>query len=216
MIRTYLAHASTWPEGRLRTCCSVGLLSLGLVGAGGPASAAGTNAVTGVPAFVNIANAGAVEISGTGGPGVARSSWPSTTRTRTPLPSRKTISGAANWSTDPIDLSSLTDGMLTVYSSYDGDGPSSGVDPTLTKDTLEPDSPSALPDDTDVFAAAQQVEIDRAGSGRPGPHATTPSGTSPRPSRPTRIPWYRRSSWCRTASRSRPSRMTRPATPAPS
>ena len=136
---------------------SVGLLSLGLVGAGGPASAAGTNAVTGVPAFVNIANAGAVEISGTAESGVAAIivAVDDEDLGTKPVVS-SAIPGAASWSTT-LDLSSLTDGTLTVLSSFDEVAPAS--DPTVVKDTVEPDSPLPTTDVTD-FTSPQDVVIE--------------------------------------------------------
>ncbi len=182
---------------------TVGVLSFGLAGAGAaaaapvPAPAAGVAAAAvaiGVdavtpPAVINLANVAHVVVTGTADSSVGQVTVaiddqdPGTDAVMDTV----TLPGGAaeqTWTSAPLDVSVLADGPLTVFSSFDGVTPA--VDPSVDKDTVEPDFPTALPD-AGTFSAATQVEIsalDPADQSRTHYTTGTPTAADPTASDP--------------------------------
>ena len=165
---------------------TAGVLSVGMAV---PAFAAGTNAVTGVPAFINLANQGTVVISGTANSTV--------TEVRVALDDGRnamfdiltTLSADSatgkTWRVS-VDASALADGPVFVFANFNRTCAKlgCGADKVVEKDTDAPEVPTASPDGPATFTAAQEVLIESLGdqarthftSGTPAP---TPSASSP-------------------------------------
>lgn len=170
---------------------TIGLTAAGVlaVGLAVPAFAAGTNAVTSVPAFINLANQGTVELSGTATSGVREvrvalddgqnAMFDVLTTLSADSPTGKT------WRVS-VNANALADGPVAVFASFDRScaTPACRADRTVEKDTDAPEVPTASPDGPATFSAAHDVLIESVEAqarthfttGTPAP---TPSASSP-------------------------------------
>lgn len=142
---------------------AMGLLTAGIasVGLAAPACAVG-NQITVRPAFVNLANQGAVVFGGTAEPGITTVQVGVDDRandlTAPVVVSVTFLAGTVeqDWQTPPMILTPLSDGPLTVLSTYN-DAPA--TDLIVLKDTEAPEAPTFSPD-SGTYPSAQNVTIE--------------------------------------------------------
>ena len=170
---------------------TIGLTAAGVlaVGLAVPAYAAGTNAVTGVPAFINLANQRTVVISGTATSAVAavRVALDDGKNAMFDVPttlSADSMTGKT-WRVS-VDATRLVDGPVAVFASFDGACVQVGckADKTVEKDTDAPEVPTASPDGPATFIGPREVLIESIGDQArthytTGTPAAAPSASSP-------------------------------------
>jgi hypothetical protein len=186
-----MSTSGTAPRAARMAALTVLSAAMVVGGLTAPAQAVGANAVTGTnPASINLDNSssGDFVVLGTAASGVHRvgvaieDSDPATPALSTAV----TLAGGSaeqEWSVAfPMsDISGLADGRLQILTSFDGAG---APDAQVRLDLLEPDSPTALPDDAVAYPDAQRVVIsalDPDDQGRT--HYTVGADTAPRPTR---------------------------------
>src|SRR5476649_167970 len=145
-------NSSRTSKRRVRRQLTIGLLTAGFLSAGlaAPAYAVGLNEVTPF-APINLAGQSTLVISGTADSAVAAvtvsiddedPATPTIVATIAPLAGG---AGQQSWSTAAVDVSSLTDGLIFITSTYDG--VPAANDPITSKDTVPPEIPTVFPPD---------------------------------------------------------------------
>lgn len=188
-------NSSLLLKPRIGRQLAVGLLTAGVlsVGLAGPAAAAGANAVTSVPAFINTANQDSYTISGTAASTVAGVTVALEADGQSPVSGDATVSAdgpAGKTWTATVDASGLTDTEgIRVLVAFDGvciqQDAGCPADAVVTQDTLAPDLPIATPDDKGgvAYTTVQQVAIvsafDPTDQGRTHYTVGTPTATDP-------------------------------------
>ena len=183
-------NSSRTSKRRTARQLSIGLTAAGVLALGlaVPAFAVGTNAVTGVPAFINLANQGTVVISGTATTAVkvVRVALDDGQNAIFDIPTTLVDTSTGKTWQVSVNASSLADGPVAVFANFDGKcvQVSCSADKTVEKDTDAPEVPTASPDGPATFSAAHEVLIESIGdqarthftSGTP---AAAPTASSP-------------------------------------
>ena len=170
---------------------TIGLSAAGVlaVGLAVPAHAAGTNAVTGAPAFINLANQRTVVISGTATSAVAavRVALDDGQNAMFDVPTTMSADSATGktWRVS-VNATRLADGPVAVFASFDGVcvQVACKADKTVEKDTDAPEVPTASPDGPATFVGPREVLIESIGDQArthytTGTPAAAPSASSP-------------------------------------
>ena len=170
---------------------TIGLSAAGVlaVGLAVPAHAAGTNAVTGAPAFINLANQRTVVISGTATSAVAavRVALDDGQNAMFDVPTTMSADSATGktWRVS-VNATRLADGPVAVFASFDGACVQAAckADKTVEKDTDAPEVPTASPDGPATFVGPREVLIESIGDQArthytTGTPAAAPSASSP-------------------------------------
>lgn len=172
---------------RQLTICltAAGVLAVGLAV---PAYAAGANAVTGAPAFINLANERTVVISGTAASTVAAVRVALDDGQNTMLDVPTTVSDSSTGKTwrVSVNATALADGPVAVFASFDGAcvQVDCRADKTVEKDTDAPEVPTAFPDGPATFIGPRQILIESIGDQArthftTGTPAAAPNASSP-------------------------------------
>jgi len=183
-------NSSRTSKRRTARQLSIGLTAAGVLALGlaVPAFAVGTNAVTGVPAFINLANQGTVVISGTATSAVkvVRVALDDGQNAIFDIPTTLVDTSTGKTWQVSVNASSLADGPVAVFANFDGKcvQVSCRADKAVEKDTDAPEVPTASPDGPATFSAAHEVLIESIGdqarthftSGTP---AAPPTASSP-------------------------------------
>ena len=170
---------------------SIGLTAAGVlaVGLAVPASAAGTNAITGVPTFINLANQRTVVISGTATSAVTavRIALDDGQNALFDVPTTMSADSATGktWRVS-VNAIALADGPVAVFASFDGAcvQVACKADKTVEKDTDAPEVPTASPDGPATFTGPRQILIESIGDQArthftTGSPASAPNASSP-------------------------------------